>query len=182
MTEEIPKKTLTIKRKRLSVTTAPEGEESSTPAPIRRSRKRVLTFDKPKKKQPAPPPKPKKPKKPPSTIRARDLDQAIGTHSKIWRSHAPLALGIEKQLFRLIATHHLSASKRVVKSLLVKHCNNPNYLRDIQDGATRYNLDGTSAGTCHITDEENARKRLKQLEIQKLTEQTLKKNKRRIKR
>lgn len=39
----------------------------------------------------------------------------------IWCNRPPLALGIEKQLFRYIAEHHLSASKQVVQRLLHIH-------------------------------------------------------------
>lgn len=60
MTEESkPRKTLKITRKRSGATNTPATEESSATTHQRKG-KRVLTFDKPAKKQPQPPAKKKR--------------------------------------------------------------------------------------------------------------------------
>lgn len=87
----------------------------------------------------------RKPNKQPSLIRMNALDVEISKKSKAWRAHWPLALGIEKQIYKLIADDQLSASKRVVRLLIHKHCNNPNYLRNTIVGP-RYDLNDASAG------------------------------------
>lgn len=166
---------LSISPKATLATSASDGEESNATA-ILKPKKRVIKLDKPEKKTPQPKQaaKKQKPKKAPSILRMNNLDTELGKWSKIWRSHTPLALGIEKQIFKAIADGHLSASKNIVRSLLHKHCNNKNYLVDVADGATRFNLDGSEAGQCDLASEEHARRVLKKLEIEKLTKKTLK--------
>lgn len=138
-----PKK-LTIKRKRSTATDTPESEENA-PAAILRSGKRVLTFDKPVKKQPQPPAKKKK-KVAPSVIRGAELNKALSAHSKSWRSNRPLGHDIEKQMFQFIGCRHLSASKRVVKTLLKKHTSAINYLKNSEMDAPIYDLNDNQTG------------------------------------
>jgi len=114
---------------------------------ITRGKKRRVIIEQPKPK--AGPKvsldKRRKPKKAPSTLRLNALDAELGKLSKCWRSHRPLVLGIEKQIFKAIADGQLSASKRVVRALLRKHCSNPNYLRNTVVGA-RYDLTDQPSG------------------------------------
>lgn len=170
MTDEKPRKTLSITRKPAS-TTAQAGNNDNAPTTIKRTGKRIITREQlpnvqkpgtpkkpPKKpnkptqgKRPRQPPKPKK--TPPSELRARELNDSLNAFA-VWRNHQPLALGIEKQVFRYIAEHHLSASKRVVQRLLHAHTHRWEYLQAVAAGGMRYGLDGQDQGI--ITPEEQA--------------------------
>ena len=129
---------------------------------VKRGGKRIITrdqlpassltrpgkFEKPKPKQkpantrrkPRQPPKPKK--TPPSELRARELNDSLNAF-EVWRTHKPLALGIERQVFQCIGELHLSASKRVVQKLLHHHTHNRAYLLHVGSGGMRFNLDGS---------------------------------------
>lgn len=165
MTNDQPKKTLSITRKR-SDSSAAGGSGSGVDSV--RGKKRVLKIAKPEPVKNPVQAKKKKPKKAPSVLRVNALDTEIGKLSKVWRSHSPLALGIEKQIFKVIADGQISASKRVVRALLHKHCNNKNYLVDVIQGAKRFNLDGSEAGECSLASEEHSRRTLQKLEVQKI--------------
>lgn len=167
MTDDKPKKTLSISRTRGGVSSAGSGSTGSEGKPVR-SKKRVLKIAKPEPVKKPAPGKKKKPKKAPSILRVNALDTEIGKLSKVWRSHSPLALGVEKQIFKFIADGQLSASKRVVRALLNKHCNNKNYLVDVVQGAKRFNLDGSESGICSLASEEHSRRTLQKLEVQKI--------------
>ncbi len=163
-TPETPRKTLVITRK-----SSPQATQATTPenAPkaITRTGKRIITREqlpvsrasvgkpvynkpgakpKPKaKRKPRQPPRP--PKTPPSDLRARELSDSLNNYT-VWLDRMPLALGIEKQVFKHIADLHLSASKRVVNKLLHYHTHNRAYLLAVGRGGMRFNLDGTEAG------------------------------------
>ncbi|EIJ34523.1 ProQ/FINO family protein [Thiothrix nivea] len=161
MTDEKPRKTLSITRKPADVASQAE-KEANPPTGIRRTGKRIITREqlpdvqkpgipkkppkKPKKptqgKRPRQPPKPKK--TPPSELRARELNDSLNGFA-VWLQRQPLALGIEKQVFRYIADHHLSASKRVVQRLLYAHTHRRDYLQAVAAGGMRYGLDGQEA-------------------------------------
>ena len=162
-----PRKTLTITRK--PATTATPTGDNTAPKTFSRTGKRIITRDqlpnvaaavapkrtyspkpaKPNKpkpnrhKKPRQPPKPKQP--PPSDLRARELNDSLNNFT-VWREHLPLALGVEKQLFRHINDLHFSSSKRVVNKLLHYHTHNRTYLLNVGRGGVRNNLDGTDAG------------------------------------
>ena len=172
-----PPKKLTIKRKRPQATTTPESEENSATA-IVRPRKRVLTFDKPKKKQPQPPPKKKK-RVAPSIIRGSELNKALSEHSKAWRANWPLSVDIEKQVFRFIGANHLSASKRVVKTLLKKHQSAKNYLLNSTMDAQIYDLNDNETGLVSWERASLAAKLLVKVEAQREAEKRAKAGKRR---
>jgi hypothetical protein len=156
MTDQ-PRKTLSIKPK-----IAPTTEQASTlnqeTKAVLRGNKRIIKREqvqatalaKPKAKVPAKKPnKPRKtaPKKPvvaPSGIRMDNLNAALNAFV-VWREQQPLALGIERQIFQLIADQHLSASKRVVQKLLYRHTHQRHYLLKVGQGGSRFNLDGTGA-------------------------------------
>lgn len=155
-----PRKTLTIKPKTVPTTeqASPFNQETKT---VSRANKRIIKREQVqstglgKPKAQVLPKKPKKPRKPapkkplvaPSDIRMDNLNAALNAFA-VWRERKPLALGIEKQIFQLIADQHLSASKRVVQKLLYRHTRHRDYLLKISQGkgGQRYNLDGTSGG------------------------------------
>ena len=124
-TSDAPKKTLTLKRTATPTTTpaTPAATLAVTPAAtptptLQRGAKRIIRREdlsgvqkagtikpkQPKQKKPKPnrkrqPPKPKK--TPPSELRAKELNDSLNNY-KAWRDYQPLALGIEKQLFKHI--------------------------------------------------------------------------------
>ncbi len=147
-----PTKRLSLKRK-----TAPELTENGTQTRLR-SRKRIIRrAELPANKlstTKAPPkakPKPKKAVKPtpskkagtsPSDIRLHNLNTHLNNASEAWSEFKPLVIGVEKEVFRYIAAHHLSASKRVVQRLLRQHTQDERYQRNLLAGGGRYHLDG----------------------------------------
>ena len=174
-TTEKPRKTLVITRKPVTGATAPTTTTAPASDVVKRTGKRIITRDqlpvarvsigkptynkpgaKPKPKanrKPRQPPKP--PKTPPSELRARELSDSLNNFT-VWLNRLPLALGIEKQIFRHIADLHLSASKRVVNKLLHYHTHNRAYLLAVGQGGTRFNLDGTAAGAITQGEREHA--------------------------
>ena len=132
--------------------------------PIKRSRKRVIRREQlPANKLAAtkkPPVKPKPKRKPsstakkaenpPSAIRAEALNTSLNAF-EVWRTYQPLALGIEKQIYRFTSQEQLSSSKRVVQKLLRQHCSDSRYRQAVQAGQVRLNLDGTQAEPVGIT-------------------------------
>ena len=178
-TSDAPKKTLTLKRTATPAATpaTPAATLAVTPAAtptptLQRGAKRIIRREdlsgvqkagtikpkQPKQKKPKPnrkrqPPKPKK--TPPSELRAKELNDSLNNY-KAWRDYQPLALGIEKQLFKHINDLQLSASKRVVQKLLHYHTHNTRYLQNIGAGGVRYNLDGTESGVIIQLEREHA--------------------------
>jgi sRNA-binding protein len=100
----------------------------------------------PTKKPAKPKPPKKKHIKPPSDIRAKELDASLNAFP-MWRDRKPLALNFERQVFQHVGKHHLSASKRVVMKLLEWHTANRFYLQAVSAGGKRFNLDGSEADT-----------------------------------
>ena len=98
------------------------------------------------KKPTKPKPPKKKPIKPPSDIRAKELDASLNAFP-IWRERKPLAVNFERQIFQHVGKYHLSASKRVVMKLLEWHTANRFYLQAVAEGGKRFNLDGSEADT-----------------------------------
>ena len=94
----------------------------------------------------------------PGELRLAALDKQLANTFTIWRDHQPLALGIEKSLFRFIAEHHISASKRVVQKLLKRHTSAQPYLDNILQQTRRYELDGTPAGEISQLDKDYAQR------------------------
>lgn len=175
---DAPKKTLTLKRSTPDTTPATPAATlavtpAATPTPtLQRGAKRIIRREdlsgvqkagtikpkQPKQKKPKPnrkrqPPKPKK--TPPSELRAKEVNDSLNNY-KVWREYQPLALGIEKQLFKHINDLQLSASKRVVQKLLHYHTHNTRYLQNIGAGGVRYDLDGTENGVIIQPEREHA--------------------------
>ena len=171
-TSDAPKKTLTLKRTATPAATL-AVTPAATPTPtLQRGAKRIIRREdlsgvqkagtikpkQPKQKKPKPnrkrqPPKPKK--TPPSELRAKELNDSLNNFM-VWLHYQPLALGIEKQLFKHINDLQLSASKRVVQKLLHYHTHNTRYLQNIGAGGVRYDLDGTENGVIIQPEREHA--------------------------
>ncbi|MEZ5534399.1 MAG: ProQ/FINO family protein [Thiolinea sp.] len=144
---------LSLKPKADTPTPADNATQSRT-----RSRKRIIRRDdlpaaklsttkappqpKPKKKRTSP--APKKPVISPSDIRLDNLNASLNAFP-VWLNFQPLMIGIEKEIFRHIAKHQLSASKRVVQRLLRQHTADERYQRNLKASGGRYHLDGTEA-------------------------------------
>ena len=158
--DDKPKKTLTLKRK----TTAPSDTTHPTGKPALRG-KRIIKptpATKPQAKgKPKPPPKNKAPtkrkpprkgtKKPlasPSDLKARELNDRHRLNAfPVWLNYQPLAVGIDREIFRLVSQEHFAgASKKVVHKCLKWHTTKTQYLQAVQRGGARYGLDGTPAG------------------------------------
>lgn len=103
---------------------------------------------------------PRKPVTPPSLIRVNDLDQHLAAAFEVWKHHQPLAIGIEKGLFRFIADHHISASKRVVQKLLHRHTSDRQYLHNLIQQPLRFHLDGSPDGEIIPAEKEHATRKL----------------------
>ncbi|MEZ5535341.1 MAG: ProQ/FINO family protein [Thiolinea sp.] len=148
-----PKKRLSLKQKADTPTPDDNATQSRT-----RSRKRIILRDdlpaaklsttkappKPKPKKKPKPPAPKKPVISPSDIRLDNLNASLNSFD-IWRNFQPLMIGIEKDIFRHIAKHQLSCSKRVVQRLLRQHTADERYQRNLKTGMARHHLNGAEA-------------------------------------
>ncbi len=132
--EENPAQRFTRRHKRIiRREELPANKLSNTKAPPK---------PKPKPKKAAKPTPPKKQGTSPSDIRLANLNAHLNNHSEAWREFKPLVIGVEKEVFRYIAAHHLSASKRVVQRLLRQHTQDERYQRNLLAGGGRYHLDG----------------------------------------
>ena len=167
-----PRKPLTLKTR-----TTGEDKQPTVPSPRKRSGKRIIRRDQlpaqslatTKAPPPGKPAKKKKPKKavaakqvvtPPSDLRMAALDQQLHEAFTVWNDYQPLALGIEKSIFRFIAEHHISASKRVVQQLLQRHTTTRSYRANILQQAQRYNLDGSPAGQINQIEKDHAQRQI----------------------
>ncbi|MEZ5448330.1 MAG: ProQ/FINO family protein [Thiolinea sp.] len=140
---DTPNKTLTLKRKRIvKRSDLPAGKLGS---PGRKSPAPGKPKPKAKAKKPAPPPR--KPTTPPSELRARELDQRLHDF-EVWRTFQPLAIGVEKALFKLCNDEQIpGASKKVVQKVLHRHTRRVAYLTNLVKGGERYTLAGQADGT-----------------------------------
>lgn len=149
--------------------------EAQVPLPRKRSGKRIIRREQLPQQSLAntkpPPAKPakkrqqakqsvdaKKPTVSPSDLRIAALDQQLQSAFAVWRDDQPLALKIEKRIFRFISENHISASKRVVQKLLKRHTSTRSYRDNILQQAQRYELDGTPAGEISQLDKDHAQR------------------------
>ncbi|MEB4590906.1 ProQ/FINO family protein [Candidatus Thiothrix sp. Deng01] len=154
---DTPKKTLTLTRQ-------PASGEAPAPGQVKRSGKRVIRREdlpttrkppgkpagagkgKPTAKKPARKPAPKKPVISPSDLKARELNDRLNAFS-VWRDYLPLAIGVDKDVFRLVNEECFpGASKKVVQKTLAMHAKHGRYLQAVTQGGARYRLDGTEEG------------------------------------
>ncbi len=150
-----PRKTLSLKSKADTPIIEEKPAQSRTRPHKRIIRRDQLPADKlaTTKVRPKPKLKPKKAARPtppkkagvsPSDIRLHNLNAHLNNYSEAWREFKPLVIGVEKEVFRYIAEHHLSASKRVVQRLLRQHTQDERYQRNLLVGGGRYHLDGVT--------------------------------------
>ena len=163
---DTPKKTLTINRKPATGTAAP-STPAPTPGSVTRTGKRIIRRgDLPqatpaKGKPPAtgkggkPASNKRKPtrklaaKKPviaPSDLKARELNDRLNGFP-VWLNLQPLAIGVEKEVYRLVNDEHFpGASKKVVQKTLMRHTRHARYLQALVRGGERFRLVGSPDG------------------------------------
>jgi ProP effector len=104
-------------------------------------------------------------------IDARALLKDLQNRFDVFRNHSPLAIGIDKQVFAQLP----ELEKKTLRLAMRSHTISTRYLKEMEKGTVRLNLDGTPAG--EVTDEnrqhaaELLRERFKkQVEQRKATE------------
>ncbi len=113
-------------------------------------------------------------------VDTRALLKDLQTRFEVFRNFSPLAIGIDKQVFEKVP----EVSKKSLRLALRSHTMATRYLKEMEKGAVRLNLDGTPAG--EVTDEnrqhaaELLRERFKkQAEVRKAAEAEAKAQQRR---
>jgi ProP effector len=106
---------------------------------------------------------------------ARVLLKDLQARFDVFRNHSPLAIGIDKQVFAQMP----EVEKKALRLAMRSHTISTRYLKEMEKGTVRLNLDGTPAG--EVTDEnrqhaaEQLRERFKkQVEQRKAAEATTK--------
>ena len=151
---ETPKKTLTLTKKPSSTpsnTVNRTGKriirrEDLNPAPAKPATNKGKPNSKPtNKKKPARKPT-KKPTMAPSDLKAKELNDRLNGFN-VWLNFQPLALGIDKDLFKLVNDEQFpGGSKKVVQKVLRMHTHHGRYLAALVQGGERYQLDGVING------------------------------------
>src|SRR5574343_1826835 len=88
----------------------------------------------------------------PETITEKAVDprallKELQTKFDVFRNFSPLAIGIDKQVFAQMP----EVSKRSLRLAMRSHTISTRYLKEMEKGTVRLNLDGTPAG--EVTDE-----------------------------
>ncbi len=97
----------------------------------------------------------------PAEIRARELYQRLNDF-EVWRSYKPLALGIEKAIFKLCNDEQFpGGSKKVVQKVLRMHTGHDVYRANVSRGGKRYPLDAKEGGEVTSDQIAHAAKELK---------------------
>ena len=78
---------------------------------------------------------------------ARTLLKDLQTRFDVFRNHSPLAIGIDKQVFAQLP----ELEKKTLRLAMRSHTISTRYLKEMEKGTVRLNLDGTPAG--EVTDE-----------------------------
>ena len=81
----------------------------------------------------------------PTDVRA--LLKDLQTRFDVFRNFSPLAIGIDKQVFAQLP----EVSKKSLRLAMRSHTISTRYLKEMEKGSVRYNLDGSTAG--EVTDE-----------------------------
>ena len=76
------------------------------------------------------------------TVDARALLKDIQARHDVFRDFAPLAIGIDKQLL----AQQPELNRKALRLALRNHTMSTRYLKEMQTGTVRLNLDGTAAG------------------------------------
>lgn len=80
-------------------------------------------------------------------IDARALLKDLQVQFDVFRNFSPLAIGIDKQVFAQLP----EVSKKALRLAMRSHTISTRYLKEMEKGTVRLNLDGTPAG--EVTDE-----------------------------
>ena len=80
--------------------------------------------------------------KPEPTVDARALLKDIQARHDVFRNFSPLAIGIDKQLL----AQQPELNRKALRMALRNHTMSTRYLKEMQTGTVRFNLDGTVAG------------------------------------
>jgi ProP effector len=78
---------------------------------------------------------------------ARVLLKDLHARFDVFRNHSPLAIGIDKQVFAQMP----EVEKKALRLAMRSHTISTRYLKEMEKGTVRLNLDGTPAG--EVTDE-----------------------------
>jgi len=78
---------------------------------------------------------------------ARVLLKDLQARFDVFRNHSPLAIGIDKQVFAQMP----EVEKKALRLAMRSHTISTRYLKEMEKGTVRLNLDGTPAG--EVTDE-----------------------------
>lgn len=81
------------------------------------------------------------------TIDPRALLKDLQTRFDVFRNFSPLAIGVDKQVFAELP----EVSKKSLRLAMRSHTISTRYLKEMEKGTLRLNLDGTPAG--EVTDE-----------------------------
>ena len=80
-------------------------------------------------------------------VDTRALLKDLQARFDVFRNFSPLAIGIDKQLFTLLP----DVSRKALRLAMRSHTISTRYLKEMEKGTVRLNLDGTPAG--EVTDE-----------------------------
>ena len=161
MTDEKPRKKLTLKRK-----PKPKVAEASSPEEVNedvtesvRGRKRVIKMQSAAQKKAI-----KDSKLSPSERQSRELKRLLAETFSVWRRRRPLARGIDEQIAAFVESKDLEISKRAVKKLLHRHTHHKSYLQNVARGGVRFKLDGTEDGEIIGEERDHARRTIDTLD------------------
>ena len=167
MTDDKPRKTLSLKRKakpkpdvseeiKAAVeVTKPSGPSGEEVKEFTRGRKRVIKMKSMAQKKAE-----KDSLLSPSERQSRELKRILAETFSVWRRRRPLAIGIDDQISEFLESQNLDISKRAIKKLLHRHTNNKNYLQNVTRGGPRFKLDGTEVGEVQKEEKEHAKRAL----------------------
>ena len=163
---DTPKKTLTLNKKPTSTQPTPTvnrtgkriiRREDLNPAPA----KPAVNKGKPtNKKKPTRKPT-KKPTIAPSDLKAKELNDRLNAFP-VWLNFQPLAIGIDKDLFKLVNDEQFpGGSKKVVQKVLRMHTHHGRYLAALVQGGERYQLGGVVNGVVSEPERQWAAEKIK---------------------
>ena len=103
-------------------------------------------------------------------LRARAFLLELKTQYILFRKYMPLGMGIEKELHEKFPHQ----SKRIINTALYLHTHNHNYLKRLQEGNSRFNLEGAVISAVDDTAKQLAKQSLTKIK-QKVTKKKVKK-------
>ena len=172
MTDEKPRKTLSLKRRKVVV--EPQGDVEVIEERPQRTLRNRLAVERENMKAGGgragdhrqrgkshrnSRSKPAKPELTPS----EEMLRALNDHLKklqVWRNHLPLAIGADQQVIDY-AEGKVETSKRVLKKLLHRHTRHNDYLKNVSRGGQRFNLDCSRTGEISESEVEHANRAIK---------------------